>query len=448
MDSDAFRVGIKCGRAGILPSCFAVLTSMLASAQTGEPRGKNVASRSDARAPVRILVHEAFAQPLEGASTPAPAVPPFGHVRPDVPPHDTPPAVKPSVSTAIWVPGYWAWDQQGDDASGKLVWLPGVWRVPPPGMRWVPGYWSEADDGWRWVRGFWYPRDQPRLRYLPAPPPPQDEPESAAPTDEQFAVPGHWSYAGGRYVWNRGFKARRKEGWEWIPSHHVWTPAGALLLPGYWDYALDRRGLLFAPLPADAARQPGSSAAGSSPLAPNSAVNLDGTPQAWVASAELGHYYFEPRETGASESGAAKSTISLAELARRRDGPRPVAEISADSLPRIAQRAEVTRLLAVQRSKFEATADRPGDEAPRVFYLPPPAEPIETPSPRPSGSPAAGQYVPGVAGRRVPGARQRSLPGMSGRTVPGVDTGIPGVVGPGVLPGTDTRGAMPGAAKP
>jgi hypothetical protein len=33
----------------------------------------------------------------------------------------------------------------------------------------------------------------------------------------------------------------------WVPAHYVWTPSGYLYVPGYWDFPLADRGLLFAP---------------------------------------------------------------------------------------------------------------------------------------------------------------------------------------------------------
>src|SRR5262249_8471033 len=32
------------------------------------------------------------------------------------------------------------------------------------------------------------------------------------------------------------------------PSHYCWTPCGCIFVPGYWDYPLEDRGLLFAPV--------------------------------------------------------------------------------------------------------------------------------------------------------------------------------------------------------
>jgi hypothetical protein len=56
----------------------------------------------------------------------------------------------------IWVPGYWAWDQDGDE----YYWVPGTWVLAPePGYYWTPGWWGfDADgDDYVWHPGYWGP---------------------------------------------------------------------------------------------------------------------------------------------------------------------------------------------------------------------------------------------------------------------------------------------------
>src|SRR5262249_37615770 len=59
-------------------------------------------------------------------------------------------------------------------------------------------------------------------------------------------VRGIWVWRD-RYLWRPGYWLRCCPGWVWHPAHYVWTPAGFVYVPGYWDYPLDRGGLLFAP---------------------------------------------------------------------------------------------------------------------------------------------------------------------------------------------------------
>ncbi|HEV3338819.1 MAG TPA: YXWGXW repeat-containing protein [Pirellulales bacterium] len=396
--------------------CTVVIGSLAATGPVCSAADKEARRGSrHAAEPLRGPIHEAFLQPSEGADLPGATV----ATAPSAPLRDYPAAIRPSAKTATWIPGYWGWDE----TANKFAWVTGVWRVPPPGMRWVPGYWSRAGDDWRWVRGFWLPRDEPRLAYLPPPPPPQDEPELGQLDDDQFAVPGYWSYSAGRHAWNRGFKARRKRGWVWTPTHHAWTPAGSLLLPGYWDYELGRRGLLFAPLPAFATAQAQPASAAS--LAPKAAVNLASLPDLAVAGASHGHHYYDP-----AKSDAAELTIPISALGRSPRAAPSANEMAAESLPRVAQNGESVRLLSVQRAKFESGAAGDRTDGRLTFYLPPPAEPVNFRPAQISPGEAASEYVPGTSGRRVPGAGGRSVPGISGRMVPGVDTSLPGVVGP------------------
>ena len=70
-------------------------------------------------------IHEAFAQPVNSGE-----VKPL--VVPNKPPEaieEVPPDVKPADENAIWIGGYWGWDDDRKDFD----WVSGVWRVPPPG---------------------------------------------------------------------------------------------------------------------------------------------------------------------------------------------------------------------------------------------------------------------------------------------------------------------------
>ncbi|HVX13204.1 MAG TPA: YXWGXW repeat-containing protein [Pirellulales bacterium] len=450
-------------------------------------------SRPDETVRLRGPLHEAFAQPLAGADEPGQTV----SRRPGTPLDESPAPFKPNSPNTIWIPGYWGWEP----ADGEYLWVPGVWRVPPPGMRWVPGYWREQEAGWQWVRGFWYPLKEPRLRYLPPPPAAQEEAAPALAANE-FAVPGHWSYVRGQYLWNRGFTARHKKDWVWMPSHYAWTPRGMLFLPGYWDHALNSRGFVMAPM-----RGAAESRTVAGPLQPKVAVNLADLPEALFRGERFGHFYFgsyfaddvaglEPWFTSEGQPDPvfayerwrmgghdwaeklaarydrrrqdaelrpavhftesksppdARATSRTPELglfmtspALARVSARSAVQVGPESLPRIVQNSASARLLATQRAKFEASGAAASGETPLALYLPSPIEPLEHDRATSRVPPTtAGQFVPGVSGRQVPGASDAKLPGMSGRTLPGVDVHIPGTVAPGVIPGADTGGKLP-----
>lgn len=186
-------------------------------------------------------VHEAFAEQVSPDATPSAIVP-------KAPPEaieEVPPENKPADAKAIWIDGYWAWD----DVDERYIWISGVWRVAPTGYRWTPGYWTEADGGFRWIGGFWASADRSEVAYQPAPPESLEEgPTSAAPSDGHIWVPGCWYYRDARYVWRPGYWTPGQDNWVWIPNYYRYTPRGYVLCGAYWDVPLATRGCLFAPV--------------------------------------------------------------------------------------------------------------------------------------------------------------------------------------------------------
>ncbi|PNS08125.1 YXWGXW repeat-containing protein [Solilutibacter silvestris] len=58
------------------------------------------------------------------------------------------------ASGYLWIPGYWAWD----DNYGDYYWVPGQWVQPPfAGALWTPGYWAWRGGGYFFHRGYWGP---------------------------------------------------------------------------------------------------------------------------------------------------------------------------------------------------------------------------------------------------------------------------------------------------
>jgi hypothetical protein len=54
----------------------------------------------------------------------------------------------------IWVPGYWAYD----DDDGDYYWVPGTWVLPPfAGALWTPGYWGWNEGVYVFHVGYWGP---------------------------------------------------------------------------------------------------------------------------------------------------------------------------------------------------------------------------------------------------------------------------------------------------
>ena len=70
---------------------------------------------------------------------------------PAIPVYTQPPC---PVDGYLWVPGYWAWD----DDAGNYYWVPGYWSAPPTvGFLWTPGYWGFVGGIYRWNAGYWGP---------------------------------------------------------------------------------------------------------------------------------------------------------------------------------------------------------------------------------------------------------------------------------------------------
>jgi hypothetical protein len=185
-------------------------------------------------------VHEAFAEVVEFNPEPGPVI----AKAPPETVQELPPDQKPEGEQVEWIPGYWVWDEDKND----YIWVSGIWRVIPPGRQWVPGYWTASGNGWRRTAGYWgHAGTKPA--YLPTAPPAHLEsgPNTPAPSEDHIWVSGTWVYQD-RYVWRPGYWEPARAEWTWIPPHYVWTPHGYLFVDGYWDYEVDNRGVIFAPV--------------------------------------------------------------------------------------------------------------------------------------------------------------------------------------------------------
>jgi len=186
-------------------------------------------------------MHEAFARPT---TLPAEAGPAVDKKPPDPLPEE-PPDQKPAGDNVQWIPGYWSWDSEGKD----WIWVSGLWRHQPPNRRWVPGHWSNTDKGWQWAPGFWANSDKPEINYLKPPPASLEAgPSTPAPDDDSSYVPGIWMPGDDSYVWRPGYYINFRPSWIWTNSHFVWSPRGDVYVDGFWDYPLENRGVLFAPV--------------------------------------------------------------------------------------------------------------------------------------------------------------------------------------------------------
>lgn len=213
-------------------SCLAGSAAM-ASDDAGPGEGMEVLARGP--------VHEAYAQPLNLTLQPGPIVP----KRPPEPIPEIPAEQKPRGENIQWIPGYWAWDGGMND----FVWVSGFWRAPPPKRKWAPGHWNPVGEGWQWTPGFWMAIGQDEIKYQDPPPESQEAgPSVPAPDEDSIYIPGCWIWRDGRYWWRPGGWQEARAGWVWIPAHYSWSADGWVFIDGYWDYPLEDRGLLFAPV--------------------------------------------------------------------------------------------------------------------------------------------------------------------------------------------------------
>jgi hypothetical protein len=192
-------------------------------------------------------IHEAYAQPTNDQPQP-------GLIEPREPPapiDELPPDQKPDGNNVQWIPGYWQWDTDRND----FIWISGFWRNVPPGRQWVPGQYQQVEGGWQWTPGFWADARQSDLTYQPPPPVSLEVgPSEPAPQEDAFYMPGCWVWLEARYRWRPGFWTASVPGWVWSPARYVWSPAGCVFVDGYWDYPLEDRGMLFAPIACDFAQ--------------------------------------------------------------------------------------------------------------------------------------------------------------------------------------------------
>ena len=196
--------------------------------------------REDVQPLTRGPVHEAFAEQVNLDPRATLVIP----NRPPNPVSELPPEIEPEGKNVRWIAGYWAWDDEQED----FIWVSGLWRNVPPGRRWVPGDWVEIEGEYRWIQGTWAPEDATELSVRDLPPDSLEQgPNSEAPSDQHIWIPGCWVENDGENLWRAGFWTRGQDDWIWVPERYLWRPAGCIFVPGYWDYPVVHRGILFAP---------------------------------------------------------------------------------------------------------------------------------------------------------------------------------------------------------
>ncbi len=226
-------------------------------------------------------VHEAFAGTVSFDPEPGLIV----QKEPPAAIEELPPDQRPAGDDVAWIPGYWAWDDERTD----FLWISGIWRTLPPGRQWVPGYWGRTSRGVQWTSGYWADAQATEVEYLPEPPASVEAgPNIAAPTADHTWLPGSWIWQQNRYAWQPGYWAAGNSDWDWVPAHYMWSPRGYVFVDGYYDYSVDRRGIVFAPVyfNSRAYAQPGYT------FSPSLAISTAVFGSHLFLRPNYGHYYF------------------------------------------------------------------------------------------------------------------------------------------------------------
>ncbi len=236
-------------------------------------------------------LHQAFAQPYRPESSSGLTI----DREPPPPIRELIPRIGPRHQEYQWIPGYWGWEP----ARNEFVWISGIWRRPPEEMVWNPGYWEQVGDQYAWVSGFWSRGRESELLLVPqSPPASRSEDPGRQPSPDHFWVPGRWELVRGQFLWKSGFWSEGQEGLVWMPFRYSWTPHGHVAIPGYWDYRLESRGVLFNPIAIDDGFDRDFQ------YSPKVVVKVDRLPIHLFVDLDYGHYCFgDYYQTTRSRSG-------------------------------------------------------------------------------------------------------------------------------------------------
>lgn len=103
-----------------------------------------------------------------------PVEPTYISVAPPPPPREVIPVIP--FTGAVWIGGYWGWQNQ-------WIWTPGRWTRPPSvHHRWTPPRYERQGPGTRYVPGYWAGPQMPERPARP-PIPPRSEPWTPRPGD-------------------------------------------------------------------------------------------------------------------------------------------------------------------------------------------------------------------------------------------------------------------------
>jgi hypothetical protein len=187
-------------------------------------------------------IHEAFAQPVDAKSVRGPLL----SKQPPQTIREEPPEDKPEGDNVAWIDGYWHHDADRED----YLWISGFWRQFPPGQKWIPGHFQQETGGWRWYSGYWQAEEQVDQEPESDQPPASLDigPSIPAPRADMIWAPGFHVRRDRVWAWRPGTWISYRPGWVWNPARWVFTRRGFVFVQGYWDYPLEYRGVIYAPV--------------------------------------------------------------------------------------------------------------------------------------------------------------------------------------------------------
>ncbi len=187
-------------------------------------------------------IHEAFLQPFEANLVDGLIV----QLTPPDPIKEIAPNIGVAGTDLKFIPGYWGYDV----GAKAFVWVSGTLRHVPPGRQWLAGGWLKVDKGFQWLPGAWVPIGfDPTANQIPTPPAIKNLlPTTAAPAIGHIRNPGRWVFQNGQFTWKAPSWIPGNANWIWNPPQLLKTPTGLTVVSGFWDFPLQDRGQLFAPI--------------------------------------------------------------------------------------------------------------------------------------------------------------------------------------------------------
>ena len=242
-----FQAGVLL--AGVMAAAFLANTAASAddttvpppAADTGVPNMSGNSHDAGMEVMTRGPIHEAFAQPINSGTVNQLVVP----EKPPEAIEEIPPDEKPADESTIWIGGYWAWNDDRQDFD----WVSGVWRVPPPNEALGRRLLERGQRRQQLGAGLLDAHERRERGLLSAAARlVGTRPHERSTVARQYLDPRLLALGEHALRLAAGPLGRGTGQLDLDAGLLLLEPAGWVFCTGYWDYALDQRGLLFAPV--------------------------------------------------------------------------------------------------------------------------------------------------------------------------------------------------------